>query len=90
MKVGGTKMAKMVKCKACGVDVAKGAKSCPSCGKDNRSFFAKHKIISGILVLVVLGMLGSALGGGGKDTGSSATNTTPSSTRCLRKQNEYV
>lgn len=29
----------MIKCKSCGKEIAKGAKSCPGCGKDNRSFF---------------------------------------------------
>jgi hypothetical protein len=75
-------MAKLKKCKACGADVANGAKACPSCGKDNRSFFAKHKIISGLLVLVLLGIFGSALGGGTTTSNStnSATNTTTKET----------
>lgn len=34
----------ITKCKTCGNDVAKGAKSCPNCGKDQRNFFMKHKI----------------------------------------------
>lgn len=71
-------MSKMSKCKACGAEIAKGVKSCPSCGKDNRSFFGKHKIISGILILVVLSAFGSALGGG-NGSSNSASNT-PSST----------
>lgn len=71
-------MAKMVTCKACGNEIAKGAKSCPSCGNDNRSFFGKHKIISGILILVVLSAFGSALGGG-NGSSNSASNA-PSST----------
>lgn len=53
----------MTKCKACGKDIAKGTKKCVHCGKDQRSFFRKHKIITGILVLVLIGAIGSALGG---------------------------
>jgi hypothetical protein len=46
-------MSKLVKCKACGNDVAKGSK-CPSCGKDQRNFFSKHKFLTGIAVVVIL------------------------------------
>lgn len=52
----------ITKCKTCGNDVAKGAKSCPNCGKDQRNFFMKHKIISIILILIILGGIGGALG----------------------------
>jgi Ni,Fe-hydrogenase I large subunit len=53
---------KLKKCKACGADVAKGA-ICPSCGKDNKNFFSKHKIITGILILAILTAIGGSLGG---------------------------
>lgn len=59
-------MSKLVKCKSCGKEVAKGSKSCPNCGKDNRNFFMKHKILTAIAVLVVLGVVGAA-GSGGED-----------------------
>ena len=52
----------MVNCKTCGKEIAKGVKKCIHCGADQRSFFGKHKIITGILVLLVLGGIGSALG----------------------------
>ena len=48
-------MSKLVKCKACGNEIAKGVKRCPNCGKDNRSFVARHKVLSAIAMLVVLG-----------------------------------
>ncbi len=54
-------MDKLIKCKACGQNVAKGAKKCPHCGNDNRNFFMKHKIITAILVIFVLGIFASAL-----------------------------
>ena len=57
-------MSKLVGCKSCGKEVAKGSKSCPSCGKDNRNFFSKHKIITGILVLVIIFIIGGAAGSG--------------------------
>ena len=58
-------MSKLVKCKACGNEVAKGVKKCPNCGKDNRSFVARHKILSAIAMLVVLGGVGGAMSEGG-------------------------
>lgn len=64
-------MSKLVKCKACGKDVSKGSK-CPSCGKDSRNFFAKHKIIAGIGVVVVL--VAIATSGGGKDDNSQTVS----------------
>lgn len=58
-------MAKLIKCKSCGNDVAKGAKHCPNCGKDNRNFFMKHKILTVIAIFVVLGVAGAS--GSGED-----------------------
>ena len=60
-------MSKLVRCKACGNEVAKGVKKCPNCGKDNRSFVARHKILSAIAMLVILGGIGGAMSEGGDD-----------------------
>ncbi|EHL08972.1 hypothetical protein HMPREF0322_00395 [Desulfitobacterium hafniense DP7] len=49
-------------CKVCGEEVAKGAKACPKCGADNRSFFARHKVLTVILAFILLGSAGSVLG----------------------------
>ena len=56
----------MVSCKACNKEIAKGVKKCPHCGKDQRNFFMKHKILTGILVVVLLAAIGSAIGGDDK------------------------
>ena len=50
---------KLTNCKACGKELAKGVKKCTSCGKDQRNFFMKHKILTGILVLAIIGAIGS-------------------------------
>lgn len=73
-------MGKLVKCKSCGNEVAKGAKSCPGCGKDNRSFFRKHKILTGIGIIIIIGVIGSKMGSSDKpklasDAGSTTTTT---------------
>ena len=57
-------MSKLVKCKACGNEIAKGVKRCPNCGKDNRSFVARHKVLSAIAMLVILGGVGGAINKG--------------------------
>ena len=71
-------MSKLVSCKSCGKEVIKGAK-CPRCGKDQMNFFQKHKILTGIAVIVVIGVIGSATNKGGTTTtvgNSSSTATT--------------
>lgn len=49
-------MSSLVKCKACGNEIAKGVKKCVHCGKDQRGFIARHKILTllmaGILILI--------------------------------------
>ncbi|MCM3729639.1 DUF4352 domain-containing protein [Neobacillus cucumis] len=68
-------MSKLVSCKACQKEIAKGVKKCPSCGKDQRNWFMRHKILSFIGFVVVLGIIGS-LGSGGSDTASTSTKST--------------
>ena len=55
-------MSKMVKCKICGKEISKGAK-CPNCGKDSRCFVSRHKVLTVICGLVIIGALGSVTGG---------------------------
>ena len=71
----------LVNCKACGKEIAKGVKKCVSCGADQRNFFSRHKIVTGILVLVIIG-IGSAIGSGGK----SNTTTVPTSSAAVATQ----
>jgi hypothetical protein len=69
-------MAKLINCKACGKEISKSAKKCPHCGHDQRSFFGKHKILTGLVVLVVVIGAAGALGSkGSKDNDSKATST---------------
>lgn len=50
---------KIKNCKSCEKELDKSAKICPSCGKDQRSFFGKHKILTGILILALFGFIGA-------------------------------
>ena len=75
----------LVNCKACGKEIGKGVKKCVHCGADQRNFFSKHKIITGILALIIIGGIGSAMGSGGKTDPVQApavatTTTTPVTT----------
>lgn len=68
-------MSKLVECKACNKEIAKGAKLCPNCGKDQRSWFMRHKIMSFFGIIIILGVFGTAIGSSGdeevKDTGNN-------------------
>lgn len=61
-------MSKLVNCKACSKEIAKGVKKCPSCGKDQRSWFGRHKILTFIGAVILLAIIGNALGGGDDNT----------------------
>lgn len=67
-------MSQMTNCKACGKEIAKGVNKCPHCGKDQRNFFMQHKIITVILVLIILGAIGSM--SNKKDQGTKVAETT--------------
>ncbi len=77
-------MSEMIKCKACGKEIAKGVKKCVHCGKDQRNFFMKHKILTAIVVIVILGAIATA--GGKKDS----TNTAATKTETKQEVKEEV
>lgn len=56
-------MAKMVKCKSCGQEIAKSAKVCPHCGAKQK----KHIVLGVVLVLIGIILLAVAFGGGGEE-----------------------
>lgn len=65
-------------CKICEKEIAKGVKKCPHCGKDQRSFLGRHKILSFIGFLIIFGIIGSALGGEAEVSNADNTSTTAS------------
>lgn len=71
----------MKPCKECGEEISSSANKCPKCGKDQRNFFMKHKILSVIGILIVLGIIGSLIGGNDDKTTviSSGNNTSTNS-----------
>ncbi|MFL0198454.1 hypothetical protein ACJDU8_23245 [Clostridium sp. WILCCON 0269] len=79
----------MTKCKACNADIAKGVSKCPHCGKDQRNWFMKHKVLSVIIILIVIGAIGAVnSGGNSSNTKSTASNstTTQSNTSSQKKE----
>ncbi|MDQ7095636.1 hypothetical protein REC12_18765 [Desulfosporosinus sp. PR] len=74
----------MVNCKACDKEIAKGVKKCVHCGKDQRNFLGRHKIITGILAIIVLIIIVSAASGGDKSKTASAPAPTPISSNATQ------
>lgn len=70
-------MSKLIKCKACGKEIAKGVKICPNCGKDQRNFFKRHKVIAFLLVIFIFGIIIAAIGGGSNSTSTTVNKTIP-------------
>lgn len=78
---GGEKI--MKKCKSCKADIDSKASKCSHCGTDQRSWFARHKIMTGILVIIVFfgfiaAVSGSKNSGSTNSNSASGSNTTPS------------
>lgn len=69
-------LSNLIQCKACHKEIAKGVKKCPSCGKDQRNWFMRHKFISFIGIIVLFIIIGGALGDGDDtEKASSATDS---------------
>ena len=67
-------MAKLVKCKTCGEEIASSAKVCPHCGAKQKKFL----LIPVILVVLVIGIIGAASSGGEKDSDVSSSRSVSS------------
>lgn len=77
-------------CKECGKEISSKAKKCPSCGADQRNWFMKHKIISFVLALVVLGGIGSAMGGGESNTATVNNKSNTASKQPVAKVGDVI
>ena len=62
-------------CKECGTEISKDAKTCPKCGKDQRNFFVKHRVITAILLIALICVAVAA------SNGTNNNSTTPTSTK---------
>ena len=66
----------MKKCKSCQKEIDKKASKCPYCQTDQRNWFAKHPILTVLLVLFVLGIFVAVSGNKGTSTTKSTTSKT--------------
>jgi len=64
----------MKKCKSCQKEIDDKAKKCPHCQADQRNWFVKHKIITVILALVLVGII-STVGKGDNTDGSKSSSS---------------
>ncbi len=63
----------MKKCKSCQTEIDSKAKKCPHCQSDQRNWFARHPVITGILALIIVfGVIG------GLANSNSSNNSTQS------------
>lgn len=68
-------MAKIVKCKTCGADMASNAKACPQCGAKNKKPIFKRWWFWVICVIVLLVVVSSASGGSKTVSTNEAVNS---------------
>src|SRR3990172_4725789 len=61
----------MKKCKACQKEIDDKAKKCPHCQTDQRNWFARYPIMTGLLGLIVFIVIISATGTSGSNSKSS-------------------
>lgn len=69
---GDIHMAKMVKCKVCGHEIAKSAKVCPNCGAKRK----KHVFLGVLLVIIGIALIVAAFGGGDEQPKKVENDTT--------------
>lgn len=70
----------MKKCKSCQTEIDSKAKKCPHCQADQRNWFVKHKILTGILAIVVIAMISNVSGGDKNSSTNSNSNTSNKTT----------
>ena len=64
----------MKKCKSCQTEIDSKAKKCPHCQADQRNWFVKHKIVTVILALVLIGVISGGAKGNNTTTNSSTSS----------------
>jgi RNA polymerase subunit RPABC4/transcription elongation factor Spt4 len=78
-------MQKMLKCKTCQAEIAKSAKTCPSCGAKNSSPIYAKWWVWAIAVIVVIGIANS---GKNNATSTSSNNNTTNQAESKKTDNK--
>lgn len=79
----------MKKCKSCQSEIDDKAKKCPKCQADQRNWFIKHKILTGILVIILIAVI-SSMGGNKQSTTSVSTTNSGNQATETNKEKQYV
>lgn len=61
-------------CKKCMQEMSSSSKKCPNCGKDQRNWFMRHKILTFLGIIVIIGVIGAANGGKSNNTAATDVN----------------
>lgn len=80
----------MKKCKSCQTEIDSKASKCPHCQADQRNWFAKHKILTVILALILIGIVSSSGNKGGSSNSSNSNSTKTESNNVVAKIGEAV
>jgi uncharacterized protein YxeA len=80
----------MKKCKSCQSEINDKAKKCPKCQADQRIWFAKHKILTGILIIILISIVANMGGSKNKTTNSNPTNNSNNQATETNKEKQYV
>jgi hypothetical protein len=73
----------MKKCKSCKSEIDAKATKCPHCQADQRGWMRRHPILTGILILFIIGAIGAGLGG---DKSKQTSNNMQSSSKSTEQQ----
>ena len=76
-------MAKMVKCKTCGADIAKTAKTCPHCGARRRAGIGRGILGTILLIIGIFIIIGALVG----NSGSSSSSLSSSGQNAIQEVN---
>lgn len=68
---------KTKKCKECQSDIPAGAKRCPNCRADQRNWFLRHKILTGLAVIIILIIIAAVAGSNSNNPTKVGTNGQP-------------
>lgn len=75
----------MKKCKSCQTEIDSKAKKCPHCQADQRNWFVKHKILTGILAIIFITIIANMGGNKNSTTDNNKTEQKDSSPSTINK-----